>query len=131
MTNTKKVEKTARISSEKYRKLGEHPEFSSIKQDANYEAYDSLPKKHKDIINKADEELDNWRPGDSYFELNQDRHGHGNKIQYLRFDCFGIADCDFSEVDFSKQEFKQAIKEWNGRQLTLQLEMAGIKEGGN
>ena len=125
MTNTKKVEKTARISSEKYRKLIEHPEFSSIKQDANYEAYDSLPQKHKDIINKADDEL-NWSPVDSYFELNQDRHG--NKIQYLRFDCFGIADCDFSEVDFSKEDFKEVIKEWNGRQLTLELEMAGIKE---
>ena len=129
MTNTKKVEKTARISSEKYWKFIKHAEYKSIQQDANYEAYDSLPKKYKDIINKADEELDNWRPGDSYFELNRD--SHGNKIQYLRFDCFGIADCDFSEVDFSKEEFKEAIKEWNGRQLTLQLEMAGIKEADN
>ena len=124
-----KVEKTARISSEEYRKLREHPEFGSIKQDAHYEAFDSLPKKYIDIIAKADKDLDNWNPGDSYFELNQDRHG--NKIQYLRFDCFGIADCDFSNVDFSKEEFKEAIKEWNGRQLTLQLEMAGIKEGDN
>ena len=125
----KKVEKTARISSEKYRKLREHPEFKSIIQEANYEAFNSLPKKHKDTINKADKELDNWRPWDSYFELNKD--SHGNKIQYLRFDCFGISDCDFSTVDFSKEEFKQAIREWNARQLSLMLEMAGIKEGDN
>ena len=124
-----KVEKTARISLKNYRKLREHPEFRSIVQDADYEAFDSLSKKYREIIDKADKELDNWSPVDSYFELNQDRHG--NKIQYLRFDCFGIADCDFSDVDFSKQEFKEAIKEWNGRQLTLQLEMAGIKEADN
>ena len=130
MTNTKKVEKTARISSEKYRKLREHPEFSSIiQQAAHFNAFVSLPKKYREIIAKADKDLNNWRPGDSYFELN--KHKHGNKNQYLRFDCFGIADCDFSEVDFSKEEFKEAIKEWNGRQLTLQLEMAGIKEADN
>ena len=126
---TEKVEKTARISSKDYRKLREHPEFDSIRQDANYEAYGSLPQTHREIINKADDELDNWRPRDSYFEINQDRHG--DKIQYLRTDIYGIADCDFSEVDFSKQEFKEAIKEWNGRHLTLQLEMAGIKEADN
>ena len=129
MTNTKKIEKTARINSEEYRKLREHPEYKSIQQDANYEAFDNLPKKYREIIDKADKELDNWSPVDSYFELNQDRHG--NKIQYLRMDIYGIADCDFSDVDFSKQEFKEAIKEWNGRHLTLQLEMAGIKEDGN
>ena len=130
MTNIKKVEKTARISSEEYRKLREHPEFSSIIQTAaNYKAFVSLPKKYREIFAKADKNLDNWSPEDSYFEINQDNHG--NNIQYLRTDIYGIADCDFSNVDFSKQEFKQAIKEWNARQLTLQLEMAGIKEGGN
>ena len=121
--------KTGRMSLKNYRKLREHPEYRSIQQDSNYEAFDSLPQTHREIIAKGDKELDNWSPIDSYFELNQD--SHGNKIQYLRFDCFGISDCDFSTVDFSKEEFKQAIREWNARQLSLMLEMAGIKEGDN
>jgi len=114
------IETTARISTEKYHNMIEHEDFDSIRQDADYEAYDSLPEKHKAVINSADENLDGWSPEDRYFELNQDRHG--DKIQYLRMDIYGVSDCDFSTVDFSREDLEEAIKEWNGRQLTLQLE---------
>jgi len=121
-----KVEKTARISAEEYREMIDHEAFDTIRKDSNYEAYDRLSQDQRDLIDRADGQLDGWTAGDAYFELNQDRSS--DKIRYLRMEVFGLADCDFSEVDFREEDLKEALREWHGMQLTIELRKTRVRE---
>lgn len=117
---TQELETRARLNVTEYRKLKNTSD--SLRMDANYQAYDSLSQEQRDLIDEADKELDGWDAGDHYFELNKEDD------KYLRFDVYSFNDCDFSQVSFSKEELREVIREWNGRQLTKQLELVQDKE---
>lgn len=122
---TTSIEKTGRISTKQCVLMTHHDEYQSVEMDADHEAFTSLPQDMKDVIDRACKKLDDWDPADRYFELNKDEL-HGGEPAYVRFDVYGLEEVDFTETDVDKQKLVEAIREWNGRQLTLQLQMLGL-----
>jgi len=124
------VEITAWISSKQKRKMQSHKNFShsGIIGDATYEAWDDLADKHREEINWADDNL-SWTPADRYLELQKHRVSQ-HKKKYIRSDMFGLTREDKEKLkeEGRYEDFKTAIKMWNGKQLTAQLQMTDAYE---
>jgi len=123
------LEITAWISSKQKRKMQTHDNFSEsgIIADALLEAWDDLADKHREQINWANENL-SWNTGDHHLEFR--KHQVGQTTRYVRSDmyCLGLKDHEKLKEEGRYKDFKTAIKMWNGKQLTAQLQMTDAYE---
>lgn len=126
-----KFEITKSVSAEEKRQMETHENFSEsgIIADASYEAWDDLSEKHREQVDWADENLPDWTPGDHHLELSKHRVSQ-NKVKYLKNDIYGLTKEDREKLKKNGrfEDFKEAIREWHGKQLTAQLEMTEARE---
>jgi len=131
-TQDGKFETTSWISQQQKHQMKTHKNFShsGIIGDATYEAWDDLADKHREEINWADDNL-SWTPADRYLELQKHRVSQ-HKKKYVRRDMFGLTREDKEKLkeEGRYKDFKTAIKMWNGKQLTAQLQMTDAYEMG-